>query len=314
MSFRHYDHLERLGHDEVDGLTIGECYVFAKLDGTNSSVWMKDGELKAGSRNRILSLDNDNAGFCKYVEENRDKFMAVFDAAIQDGMEELTIYGEFLVPHSLKTYREDAWKKFYVFDVFDRKHNKYLPYNVYENVIRNTGLEIIEPLCKYNNPSNEQLQKEAEQNTYLILDGAGVGEGIVIKNYGWRNRFDRQPWAKIVRNEFKEENRRAFGTTEKGGEFQVEAAVAERHVTKVLVDKTRAKIENDWHSGDLARGEVTSMPRAKLIPQLLGTVFYELVREDMWEIVKTYKNPTIDFKKLQQHCIHWTKKHAADLF
>ena len=26
-------------------------------------------------------------------------------------------FGEWLVPHSLKTYREDAWRDFYIFDV-----------------------------------------------------------------------------------------------------------------------------------------------------------------------------------------------------
>ncbi|KKL61905.1 hypothetical protein LCGC14_2190600, partial [marine sediment metagenome] len=35
------------------------------------------------------------------------------------------------------------------------------------------------------------------------------GEGIVLKNYQWENRWGEQPWAKIVRNEFKEENKRA---------------------------------------------------------------------------------------------------------
>ena len=313
MSFRRYDHLERLGHDEVEGLTIGDVYVYAKLDGTNSSVWFKDGKIQAGSRNRVLTEQADNAGFWAYVQANAHKFHDLFYRATG-----WTIYGEWLVPHSLKTYREDAWRKFYVFDVYDNEGQGYLSYEQYEPYIRAAGLEIIEPLCKYTNPSDEQLQKEAEQNTYLILDNAGVGEGIVIKNYAWRNRFDRQPWAKIVRNEFKETNRRAFGTTEKGGEFQIESAIAERYVTPTLVSKTRAKIENaflDQLSPEECSGATQAgVPRSKLIPQLLGMVYHELVNEEIWEIVKQYKNPTIDFKKLQQFTIYWVKQHAKDLF
>ena len=27
------------------------------------------------------------------------------------------LFGEWLIPHRLRTYRDDAWKRFYVFDV-----------------------------------------------------------------------------------------------------------------------------------------------------------------------------------------------------
>ena len=48
---------------ETDGIELGKVYVFPKIDGTNGSVWIDDGIIKAGSRNRELTLDNDNAGF-----------------------------------------------------------------------------------------------------------------------------------------------------------------------------------------------------------------------------------------------------------
>lgn len=63
MDFRKYQHIERFGTSEVEQIEIGTCYVFPKIDGTNSSVWLNDGELCAGSRNRQLSLESDNAGF-----------------------------------------------------------------------------------------------------------------------------------------------------------------------------------------------------------------------------------------------------------
>ena len=196
---------------------------------------------------------------------------------------------------------------------------------------------MIEPLCIITNPSDEQLQHEAEANTYLILDGAGAGEGIVLKNYGWQSTSGEQPWAKIVRNSFKEDNRRAFGTTEKHGQFQVEAAIAEEFVTQVLVEKTRAKIMQELTEQDCVDGtedrygdshdyydyydlclarhkRVQERHRAKLIPRLLGTVFFELVNEEMWMALKKHKFPTVDFKRLRSHSILWTKKYATDLF
>jgi hypothetical protein len=223
------------------------------------------------------------------------------------------------VPHTLKTYREDAWRKFYVFDVYDAHQRRYLHYEEYCPVIRHAGLEVIEPLCKIANPTKEQLLQLVEANTYLIADGAGAGEGIVLKNYAWKNRFGRQPWAKIVRNEFKEENARAFGVPEKSGKFQVEAEIAERFVTGTLVQKELAKIvsnitfnEPKWMS--TTDGIVIENNRPKVIPRLLQTVFYCVVKEELWDALKKYKDPTIDFRKLRQHCILQTKKHAPELF
>ena len=40
MQFTKYQHLERLGTTEVEGIEVGEVYVFPKLDGTNASVWV----------------------------------------------------------------------------------------------------------------------------------------------------------------------------------------------------------------------------------------------------------------------------------
>ena len=326
--FRKYDHVERLGHDEVEGLTIGEVYVFPKLDGTNSSVWFNGGCIECGSRTRTLSKEADNAGFLVWCHDNYTKFLDI----MAGGHHTWTIYGEWMVPHTLKTYREDTWRKFYVFDVYDNEKERYLSYQQYAPIINAAGLNVIEPLCIFTNPSDEQLQREAEQNTYLILDGAGCGEGIVMKNYSWENLFGRQPWAKIVRNEFKEENKRAFGTTEKGGTFQVEAAIAEEYVTQALVEKTRSKIVTELMNQDDVAGvidiekaseftdyfqlrrSVEERHRGQLIPRLLGTVYYELVNEELWNAVKKHKDPTIDFKRLKAHSILWTKKHAADLF
>lgn len=50
-----------------------ECVITEKLDGTNAQVAIcLDGRIFAGSRNRYLTRDNDNAGFCAWVEDNAD--------------------------------------------------------------------------------------------------------------------------------------------------------------------------------------------------------------------------------------------------
>ena len=63
-------HLERYGSDEVQGIELGECYIFPKIDGTNGSLWWDGVNIKAGSRNRELELDNDNAGFYNWADKD----------------------------------------------------------------------------------------------------------------------------------------------------------------------------------------------------------------------------------------------------
>lgn len=49
-----------------------ECIVTEKIDGTNAVIHIDDdGNLTAGSRNRWLTVNEDNFGFAKWVEENR---------------------------------------------------------------------------------------------------------------------------------------------------------------------------------------------------------------------------------------------------
>lgn len=183
------------------------------------------------------------------------------------------------------------------------------------------GLDVIEPLCTITNPTHEQVLAQVETNTYLIADGAGLGAGIVAKRYDWKNRFGRQPWAKVVRNSFREDNRRAFGVTEKTGAFQVEVAIADEFVTAHLVGKTRAKIVADIaneHSVDLnepnAQNRIEQTHRGKLIPQLLGRVYHDLIVEELWPALKKHRGCTINFRELNAHCTRRVKELAGDLF
>jgi len=211
MKFRKYQHIERFGSEEVEGIEIGECFVYPKIDGTNASCWLDNGEVKAGSRNRELTLDKDNQGFYKYILENENikRYLETFPCR--------RLYGEWLVPHSLKTYREDAWKKFYVFDVlcdFEDEHEYYINYKEYSEELDFFGIDYIAPIRIIKNGNLSNFEKCLDENDYLIKNGCGNGEGIVIKNYDYVNKYGRKTWAKIVTSEFKEKHRRNNGVLE----------------------------------------------------------------------------------------------------
>lgn len=308
MKFERYQSLKRFGTTEVEGIEFGKCYIFPKLDGTNASIWLGyDGHPAFGSRNRQLSLDNDNAGFMAYwCEIARAADPDINDRAINierlvnffDAHPDLRLYGEWLVPHSLKTYRSDWWNKFYVFDVM--KGDQYLAYDQYAPILEEFGIDYIQPLAEIDNPTYDDLLFRMKNNFYGIEDGKGIGEGIVIKNYGYLNKFGHVCWAKMVSNEFKEKNAKKFGHMKTEGADMVELQIAEKYVTEALVDKTYAKIENE-NGGCF---------EAKFIPQLLNRCFYDVVNEDIWEAIKEHKNPVINFKTLQSACYAQVKKHS----
>jgi hypothetical protein len=55
-----------------------EIIVTEKIDGTNSQIFIgDDGSIRAGSRNRWLSLTDDNFGFARWVEKHRDELLAL---------------------------------------------------------------------------------------------------------------------------------------------------------------------------------------------------------------------------------------------
>lgn len=295
--FKKYMHLERYGSDEVQGIELGECYIFPKIDGTNGSLWWDGVNIKAGSRNRELELDNDNAGFYNWA----DKDGRVLDFFINNP--DIRLYGEWLVPHSLKTYHRDAWRKFYIFDVQYKDDDRYLHYTEYEPLIKDFGLDYIVPISIIRGATYDHLLKELNNNTYLIEDGKGIGEGIVVKNYSYANKYGRTCWAKIVTNAFKEKNAREMVATEKKFGDLIEEKIVNDFLSSEIVDKVYAKIVNEsegWNS--------------KYIPRLLNTVFHDFVKEELWDAVKTNKNPTINFKALNSLCIMKTKEFKPELF
>lgn len=293
--FVKYQHLERFGTTEVLNIELGKIHIFPKIDGTNASVWHDGTEIRFGSRNRELSIEKDNGGFMTWGVEQMN-----FQEFFYENPN-LRLYGEWLIPHSLKTYRQDAWRKFYVFDVVD-EYGNYIPFDEYESLMKRFNIDYIPPISIVENCTCDKLIEYMNGNNFLIEDGKGCGEGLVIKNYSFKNRYGRTTWAKIVTSEFREKHTKEMGANYVNMKPPVEQSIVDKYVTSALVDKVYAKIEAD--TGFTSRN----------IPQLLNTVFYDLVREESWNFVKENKNPNINFSILQHLTFNRVKDLKSNLF
>ena len=297
--FIKYQHVERFGTTEVDGIELGKCYVFPKIDGTNGVVWIENDVLQFGSRKRHLTEGFDNHGF-------KEKFSSRNN--IGDFLKDypdLILYGEYLIPHSLKTYREDAWREFYIFDVCKAVEDElvYLPYNEYQPLLEAFELDYITPLMIVKNATYEKFLELIEKNTFLIKENSGIGEGIVIKNYDYKNKYGRTTWAKIVTNEFRDKHKKEMGAPDVNFKEMIEQEIVNKYVTNPLVEKVYSKIvieKEGWSS--------------KHIPQLLQRVYYDLIREEAWNFIKEHKNPRINFNTLLKLTIIKVKERKQDLF
>lgn len=216
--FRSYQHIERLGTSSIEGLTNGICHIFPKLDGTNASIWWDKTHSKVacGCRTRELSYETpqqDNYGFCAWVNkpENLKRFTAFFVKYTN-----CRLYGEWLVPHTIKTYKQDAWCNFYVFDVFYEEYipdrttqfpRQYVHYDEYSEICDEFNITYIPRMAQIENPTKEQLIPFLYRNTYCIdvdryKGERGLGEGIVIKQYGYKNKLKCTKWGKLILADF----------------------------------------------------------------------------------------------------------------
>lgn len=68
MEFQPFPKLARLSR---------ECIITEKIDGTNAQIFIDETgkNMLAGSRNRWLTVDSDNFGFCRWATEHRDELL-----------------------------------------------------------------------------------------------------------------------------------------------------------------------------------------------------------------------------------------------
>ena len=299
METRFYQHVERLDSDEVDGILDGEVYIYTKLDGTNAGVHYDNGNIIVNSRKRELSEDKDNAGCMEYVL-SQPKFEQFFKE-----FPNLYLYGEFLIKHTVKTYKDSAWRKLYVFDVVDYsdpENPRYLSYEEYEPLLKKYNIEYVPLIAVLNHPSKEDILPFLDKTAFLQSDDKTPGEGLVIKRYdGWKNKYGHTTWAKIVRKEFMVSKKihREVSPNE------IEESIVEKFCTDAFIEKELAKIIEDVGDDNWDN---------KYIGRCLNSVYHELISEEAWHFVKKFKNPKIDFSILCVLVTEKTKNVMHDFF
>lgn len=296
MNYKSYQHIEKIGTIETEGILNGTVHLSYKIDGSNGCVFLNDNNtLSFGSRKRQLSLENDNMGFMASFVTNKDLYNKLLNILLKHP--NYIIYGEWLVPVTIKRYNNDAWRKFYIFDVLDMGSGLYLPFDDYKELLDENGLLYIPEIAVLTNPTEDDIKCYLEKTGDFLIE-SGLGEGIVIKNYNYRNKYGRITWAKILTEDFKnnkKESRMKSHNAKLDGDLEqliINATLTSEHILK------------EKHKIEEAYGGWSS----KNISELLNRTFDEYLRDNLQIIIKKYKYPTINFMKLKQYSNDFVKE------
>jgi len=184
-----------LGHKALEDLFTGNVVVQEKVDGSQISFGLIDGELSVRSRRKEVNQEKP-----EMFEKAVTYLKTVTDEMIPDW-----IYrGEFLMKprHNTLSYTNTPKNNIILYDI-DKGNQDYVERGAMQTHAFALDLTCVPTLATYSTkPTLEELQKLLE--TKSVLGGVKI-EGIVIKNYG---RFD---WAgkktlmgKLVSDAFRE--------------------------------------------------------------------------------------------------------------
>lgn len=315
MSFVKYMHVERIDSDDAKGLLDGECSIFPKMDGANNGIYSEEGRLCTMSRNIVTTDTDDRFAVFARGHEGIGRFIRDFPG--------MRLYGEWMIPHTVRSYVPEVWNRWFVFDMvaedtsasytyrdkdgnartLDCAGRMYIPYDEYVPILEAYGIEYVPRLKVIENPSREDLKSIANhENTWMM--GSGCGEGIVVKRYGFENRYGRVVWAKVINSTFAQTkgNLRAMKARANDDGSTVEYKVANAFVTPDVVNKEYDKLRVASENGKVNPG------------QLLGTVYHCLVTESIWDAIKKFRIDTISFRNLRRECEYRVKMVRPEVF
>lgn len=264
--FRKYHKIHRLGKEETIGILEGVCHIQEKLDGANASIWLdSNGHIQCGSRNRHLVDDNFN-GFVAYAKSHGGikDLLTTHPATV--------LYGEWLVKHSVK-YPEGAYKKFYLFDI--EFEDSFVNPELMYALANDHEILTVPYIGKFTDPTGEQLMQFVGRSEI-----AERGEGIVIKNMSFRNKFGDMCYAKMVCENFQESSKATIIDNDK------ESYIVSKYMTVGRVVKIMNKLQP----------EINERLDMHHIPRICNSAYHDMITEEIWEITK--KVDVINFKIL----------------
>ena len=302
--YHSFIHVERLGKECTEGILDGICEITPKLDGTNACLYLSDeGLLCAGSRTRSLTEKEDNAGFYNWVLSDAEQALKLRELMLDNPT--WIVYGEWGVGRvaSIKDYDEVSKDHLWIFDVYDSATDQYLKYHEWVEEMSHFGLsKWVVPMTILDHPTMKQIQELAEKNKFLLNGANHAGEGVVIRNYNFRDNYGNYQVAKFVLDEYKQNKAKKQKSADPTDVIQ---AIIENYCTDAEISKAVNKICL------LLEMDHFDLSNNKAIGMTLQMVWNESILSECADWVKKYKCPVVDFSALRMACFEKVRQYIG---
>lgn len=272
-----YMDIIRLGHKSTIGvLNEGDDIVIQeKIDGANASFKREGDIIRAFSRNTELNESNTLGGFYDWVQTlNPSKLL-----------EGVIYFGEWLNPHKVRYPQYE--KQFFLFDLYNTYLDEYMNFNAVELEAKRLGLNLVPVFYQGKYQGFEHLQSFVGRTDLGgRLGDKETGEGIVVKNINYKDKFGKQVFVKLVTDEFREVQKQK---APKDPNFQsVELIFVNECLTKARVDKLLYKLVDEG-----VLGENFGIEDMGLILKHLGNRAYDDIMKEEADSLEKYEEKDI---------------------
>lgn len=280
-----YTDIVRYGKSNTqDVIKIGDkISITEKIDGANAS-FTRDLENPNGvscySRRLVLSEDNTLRGFYDWV----NKHIIPIKEKLNPNYRYI---GEWLVSHKIQ-YKEDKYCNFYMFSIWDENKEQYLSDDIVISEAKRLGLQTVEYFYIGDFISYEHMQSFVGKSN--ITKEQDKGEGIVVKNVDYFDRYGKQVFVKLVSERFAEIQKQKL--PKNPNQYDGKNAIIKSVLTKPRVDKLMHKLVDE---GFITREDFIIENIGKLLKLLGDRVVEDMLKEE-GEILKN-----IEEKLLKRH-------------
>jgi len=304
--FIKYVDIERLGNPENDGIFKNDdddIVIEEKVDGGNGCIWVDDGVLHIASRNRDLTKEKDEKAFAK-----TQKYLhGFFKDRISDLNPQFFYYIEHMVQHTI-TYN-DTMPLVIGLDIKPKvgafgKSPLFIGIKAKGDEFRRIGIPPVWlwKVCKAREINDELINSFMVRSAYY----EGKPEGVVLKNYGRMNMYGRQMFAKVVLDEFKEQNRAVFGGIKKDNSDTIK--LCDEFVNQARIRKKILYLTTQ-----------ENLPLSRSLMHKLPIIICEdVLKEEYSTIMKNYKDLNISSMKqlVAKKCLNeidWMIKESVEM-
>lgn len=277
MKQKKYHSIVRYGHNSTkDVLNKGdEIIIQEKIDGANASFSVVDGELKCWSRNKELDENNTLEGFYDWACKNIDA---------EKLLEGVVYFGEWTARH--KIVYEGYEKQFFLYDIYNLFLEEYVSFSMVQDEAKRLGLQLVPIFFEGEFESFDQLMSYVGRTELNgRLKGNITGEGIVVKNVKYRDKFGKQLFVKLVVDSFTEVLRQKK-PKDPNKKLSVDELKVKECLTTARVEKQIFKLIDDG----LLNKDYGIEDMGKLLKSVTPMIAEDILKEEMQDSNLTIKD------------------------